>query len=212
VCFPGAVYHVMARGNNRQPIFLEPADFQQFLRQLARYRERWQFRIHAYVLMPNHVHLLLEVNADATISRIMQIVTSMYARYFGAKHQKVGHVFQGRFRSRLVQTDTYLLAASRYIHLNPVKAGLCEDPLGYPWSSYGAYSNERHDPLQLSETGRILSMFGPERDAQRSMYKEFVQHSRRWDHGLEQAVESYVARGGKRGPKIVSETIVRKGL
>ena len=175
VCFDGALYHVTTRGDNREPVFLDATDYQHFLRLLGRYKERFRFTLHAYALMPNHIHLIVEPAAGTTVSRIMQCLTITYTKWFNRRHGRVGHVFQGRFHSRLIEQDAYLLVASRYVHLNPVRARLVRRPADYAWSSYRAYQQSLGDPLCLVDTATLLSLVDPgTREPQRA-YQEFVE-------------------------------------
>lgn len=178
VCFDGALYHVTTRGDNREAVFLADDDYQRYLLFLCHYKERFQFTLHAYVLMPNHVHLLLEPAAGTTISRIMQCLTITYTKWFNHQYGRVGHVFQGRFHSRLIQEDRYLLVASRYVHLNPVRAKLVARPAGYAWSSYPAYLKPPRNPLGLVDTATVLSLAGLNAPEPRRAYQEFVEHGK----------------------------------
>ncbi len=132
--FPGAYYHVMGRGNAQQRIFLDDIDRGEFLRLLALAARRYAFAYHAYALMPNHYHILLET-AEGGLSRGLQLINGVYSQFFNYRYDRVGHVFQGRFKALLIDGNAYWLAVSRYIHQNPVKAGLVEKPWDYPWSS-----------------------------------------------------------------------------
>lgn len=178
VCFDGAIYHVTARGNNRETVFLEGSDYRRYLDLVARYKARFHFRLHAYALMPNHVHLLLAPAPGTTISHLMQCLTIAYTKWFNRRHGRVGHVFQGRFHSRLIAEDAYLLVASRYVHLNPVRAKLTPHPAAYPWSSYRAY----HDPLpparRLVDIETVLSLVDPGTSDPRNAYRRFVESLR----------------------------------
>ncbi len=136
--FEGALYHVITRGNNRQAIFKDEADYRTFLGLLERGKQKHPFYLYAYVLMPNHVHLLLERQTDS-LSRIMQRLLTGYAQYWNRKYRKVGHVFQGRYKAILCQKDAYLSELVRYIHLNPVRAKMVRRPEDYVWSSHRAY-------------------------------------------------------------------------
>lgn len=170
IWFPGACYHIVVRGNRQQDIFYEPVDRLMYLDKLRRVKTRTGFKLHSYVLMTNHVHLLLETG-EISISEIMRDINSFYTREFNKKYELVGHLFQGRYRSILVEQDTYLLEVSRYIHLNPVRAKIVTRPEDYPWSSYRGYIYGGDD-LVYSET--ILSMVGsPERAV--NQYKSFVE-------------------------------------
>ena len=136
--YSGAFYHIIVRGNQRQNIFLEDADRLEYLERLKRYKKKCGFVLYAFVLMSNHVHLLLETPKDP-IARIMQMLNFTYTQYFNKKYNKVGHLFQGRYKSYLCDKDNYLLGLVRYIHKNPVRAGLVENPDEYSWSSQGDY-------------------------------------------------------------------------
>jgi putative transposase len=135
---PGLLYHVMARGNNGQRIFLGREDYEAFLRLLQTTRERHPFLLYAYVLMPDHFHVLVEVGKTPT-SRIMQAQLTGYARWFNRIHRRRGHVFQGRYKAILCDRDSYLLELVRYIHLNPVRAGLVRSPAAWKWSGHNEY-------------------------------------------------------------------------
>jgi REP element-mobilizing transposase RayT len=128
--FTGAFYHIIVRGNNKQSIFLDDQDRYKYLGLLERYKKQHGFIIYAYTLMNNHVHLLIET-LRTPISKIMQVINFTYTSYFNRKHKKVGHLFQGRYKSYLCDRDTYLLALVRYIHLNPVRAKLAKNPQEY---------------------------------------------------------------------------------
>lgn len=135
---PGLLYHLMARGNNGRRVFLTSADYEAFLTALQTTRERYPFALYAYVLMPNHFHLLLEVR-EAPTGRVMQALLTSYARRFNRVHRRYGHVFQGRYRAIVCERDRYLVELVRYIHLNPVRAGLVKRPGDWPWSGHGEY-------------------------------------------------------------------------
>ena len=174
VYFEGAVYHVTARGDNREPIFFDDEDRRVYLALLARYKRHFQFTLYAYALMPNHVHLVLKPASGTVISRIMQCFTIAYARTFNRRHGRVGHVFQGRFHSRLITEDVYLLVVSRYIHLNPVRAKLVRAPGDFVWSSYRAYQDGRSGD-DLTDTELVLGLVSPRSERQRQDYCTFVE-------------------------------------
>ena len=136
--YAGAFYHVICRGNQRQVIFRSDADRKYYLEQLEQYRQRYGFRVYAYVLMSNHVHLLIQTG-EAALSRIMQGLQLKYTRYYNSKYKKVGHLFQGRYKAILCDRQAYLLELVRYLHLNPGRMRRPIDPGEYPWSSHGAY-------------------------------------------------------------------------
>jgi REP element-mobilizing transposase RayT len=134
----GGVYHITARGNNFEPIFLDDADRYVYLRMLASVSTQLSIRLFAYVLMTNHVHLLWET-AHPNLSAAVHRLHGPYARYFNHRHEHWGHVFGQRFYGELITEDDHLLALSQYIPRNPVRAGLVDDPADYPWSSYPWY-------------------------------------------------------------------------
>ena len=170
----GGIYHITMRGNNRQPIFLDDADYQQYLLELHRAQCAEPYRLLAYALLPNHVHLLIETAPDGLPSAAIQRIGARYTRYFNARYGRVGHLYQGRFYSNFVGSEPYALEVTRYVHLNPVRAGLVGRPIEYPWSSYGVYLGVTQNRLDLVAPDRILSLFGA---AQRQVesYRRFVE-------------------------------------
>ena len=137
-------YHITSRGNERKDIFRKESDYLKFLEYVLKAKERHQFYLYAYVLMTNHYHLLIET-AKANLSRIMQNINTSYTTYHNVKYQRSGHLFQGRYKSIVVDKEEYYLELSRYIHLNPVRAGMVEMPQDYRWSSYLGYINNKGD-------------------------------------------------------------------
>lgn len=135
---PGLLFHVMARGNNDQKVFLGPADYEAFSNCLRNVRDRYPYYLYAYVLMPNHFHLLMEVS-DTPTGRIMQSLLTGYVRGFSRTHGRKGHLFQGRYKAIVCERDSYLLELVRYIHLNPVRAGLVRRPGEWKWSGHREY-------------------------------------------------------------------------
>lgn len=140
------VYHAIARGNNRDALFLSDMDRQTYLRLWRKYSRELEFDIYAYVLMTNHVHWLIRAGR-VPISTIIQAIHSVYARIFNQTHNRVGHVFQGRFESKVCTDEKYILSLCRYIHRNPLEAGLVKNLLEYPWSSYQDLCGKRIDSL-----------------------------------------------------------------
>jgi REP element-mobilizing transposase RayT len=153
--FPGAFYHIIVRGNQRQEVFIESQDKIEYLKRLKRYKKECGFILYAYVLMANHIHLLIETR-DTPISKIMQLINLTYTQYFNKKYNKVGHLFQGRYKSFLCDRDEYLLSLVRYIHLNPVRANLVKGPGEFRWSSHKDYLTEAKG---LVDTHRVLRVF-----------------------------------------------------
>ncbi len=165
--FAGALYHVTSRGNAREPIFTGDDDRRSFLGIVGKAIERHRWLCHAYCLMPNHYHLLVET-PEANLSRGMRHINGVYTQRFNRANHRVGHVLQGRFGAVLVERDTHLLELARYVVLNPVRAGLAARAEDYRWSSLPAVLGLAPVPEWL-ETRALLARFGP-----RERYLEFV--------------------------------------
>lgn len=166
VFLPGLLYHVIARGNQRKPTFLVERDYEAYLDRLARYQRRYAVALYAYCLMPNHIHLLLETS-EAPLAKFMQGLQQSYTQRFNRVHGQVGHVFQGRYRAIICERDEYLLTLIRYIHLNPVRAGLVRDPAAYRYSGHHAYLS--NDGASVVDPGPVLRLLGG-----RAAYRRFV--------------------------------------
>ena len=169
--YPGALYHVTSRGNGRADIFLDDQDRLTFLDILGDAAGRFGWRCHAYCLMDNHYHLLIET-PEANLSRGMRHVNGVYTQRFNRAHELVGHVFQGRFKAILVEREAYLLELSRYVVLNPVRAGLVRSAKDWRWSSYRATAGLKKGPNFL-HTKWILGQFG-KGDRGRTEYRRFI--------------------------------------
>ncbi len=169
--FAGALYHVIARGNHRNRIFLTPADYEKYISLVKRYKERYDFQLYAYALMSNHLHLLIETSA-IPLSHIMQGLQQTYTQFFNWKYGKVGHLFQGRYKAILCQKDVYLLELIRYIHLNPIRADVAKSLATYPWTSYNDYVKDKRD--NLIDTDFVLKQFGHDRKTARRYYQQFI--------------------------------------
>jgi REP element-mobilizing transposase RayT len=165
---PGLLYHVIVRGNQNRKTFLDERDYRTYLDLLVRYRQRYKFTIHAYCLMPNHVHLLLE-SGDQSLGKFMQGLQQSYSQHFNLRHRKVGHVFQGRYKAIVCQKDAYLLELIRYIHLNPVRAALVRDPERYLYSGEKAYWDGK--VTEAVDPRRILALLGG-----KAGYRRFVRN------------------------------------
>lgn len=170
--FPGAVYHVTSRGDRREPIFFEDGDREVFLGLLGREVQQQGWWLYAYCLMDNHYHLLVET-PEPNLSRGMRRLNGVYTQAFNRRHGLVGHLFQGRYKAIVVDRDSYLLELSRYVVLNPVRAGLVEDPADWVWSSYGATVGVAPAPDWLA-AGALLRLFRKGVAAARRTYARFV--------------------------------------
>jgi putative transposase len=169
--YPGALLHVIVRGNNRQEIFHDDEDRRAYLERLGLYLGEARVTIYCFCLMPNHVHLLVEVG-ECPLSQVLHRLLTWHARYHSVKYKRVGHLFQGRYKAILCDKDAYLLELVRYIHLNPVRAGVVTDPREYWWSSHRAYLGEVRYPRLNTEF--VLSQFAPGRGKAQRLYEDFV--------------------------------------
>lgn len=170
--FAGAYYHVTSRGDRQEPIYEDDEDREAFLRTLAEVVDRFNWRCHAYCLMTNHYHLVVET-PDGNLSRGMRQLNGVYTQASNRRHGRVGHLFQGRFKAILVDKDSYLLELTRYVVLNPVRAGMVESPGEWYWSSYRAMVGEAPAADWLATDG-LLAQFGTRRNEARRRYRQFV--------------------------------------
>ena len=169
--FEGALFHVITRGNQRQKIFRDDKDYRKYLEILSGYRKQYHYRLYSYVLMSNHVHLLIETQ-DVPLSRIQQGINQRYTMYFNRKYKTVGHLFQGRYKAILCDRETYLLLLIKYIHLNPVRAKIVKLPEEYRWSSHRDYRNAtKADTIDVDQ---VLRMFSEDKAQARVLYREFM--------------------------------------
>ncbi|MBI1870685.1 MAG: transposase [Chlamydiae bacterium] len=156
--YPDAVYHVMNRGTARQKVFLEKEDYENFLRLLEELRRRWAVQVFAYALMGNHYHLCLQT-PEGNLSRVMRHLDGIYTQRFNRAHRRDGALFRGRYKAIVVEAEEYLGAVVRYIHLNPVEAGLVIDPRDYEWSSHKEYMNKKQS--WVGKERLLKSLEGP---------------------------------------------------
>jgi putative transposase len=180
--FPGALYHVTSRGNERKAIFRDDGDRTRFLERLAAVVARQRLRIHAYALMRNHYHLLVET-PEGNLARALAQLNGTYTQEFNRRHHRSGHLLQGRYKAILVDKDAYLLELSRYIHLNPVRAGEVRTAWKYPWSSAAAYVGKVAAAACLT-VEEVLGAFSPRPSVARQRYAAFLAE------GVAQAVAS----------------------
>jgi len=165
-------YHIYNRGNNKQEIFYDGNDYVRYLRKLTEFSKRHQISILAYCLMPNHIHLLVRQDTDSPLTHFIHRLHTAYTMYFNKRHEKVGHLFQGPFKAKIIESDEYLVHLSRYIHINPCPE-IVKKPEDYTWSSYLSYIGTKTDGL--IETQVILSYFGSNLKKAASGYRLFVE-------------------------------------
>jgi REP element-mobilizing transposase RayT len=169
--YEDAVYHITARGNDRKRIYFSEADYRKFLECIAEAKKKFGILLHCYALMSNHYHLIIET-PEANLSKTMHHISSAYTSYINRKRKRSGHLFQGRYKALVVSKDNYLFELSRYIHLNPVRAGIVQRPEEYPYGSYKAYINKGNDNL-LSQ-GLILGFSGRNVAQAKNEYRKYV--------------------------------------
>ena len=184
------------RGNAKEAVFRDDDDRRTVLSVLRHVLDRYGWLLYTYCLLGNHYHLVIETPLP-NLSVGMRQLNGLYARRFNRRHGRVGHVFQARFRSVLVESESYLLEVCRYVVLNPVRAGLCDDPADWPWSSYNATAGTAAAPVPLA-LDRLLGAFAPTRRLARRRYREFVLK------GLEEVLEDCI-----RGERLGDEPFLR---
>jgi putative transposase len=190
ITFPGAFYHITSRGNERKNVFKSRRDREKFLEYFESAVVRYDAVIHAYCLMDNHYHILLET-PSGNLSQIMRHINGAYTNYFNTKRRRAGHLFQGRYKSILVDIDEYAKELSRYIHLNPVRAKIVESPEEYEWSSFNYYTGNKKSPEWLYKDF-ILGYFGKKVKTAQKGYKRFVEQlvKEKYDNPLDRVVSS----------------------
>jgi len=194
--FPGALYHVTARGDRREDIFVDDTDRARLLAVVAQGLMRFDARLLSYCLMSNHYHFVVHTQA-ANLSLLMRHINGVYSQAFNRRHGKVGHLFQGRFKAILVDRDAYMLEVCRYVELNPVRAGMVAAPSDWPWSSYRAHVGQASGVVWLDTPGLHGYLLGADalspydvRHAQR-LYAELVEAGRDvklWDEALNRQI------------------------
>ena len=170
--FEGAFYHVLTRGNQKQKIFLNEEDFSKYLQILTDYKKRYRFLLYAYVLMPNHVHLLMETR-EISLSKILQGINQRYTMYFNWKYDTVGHLFQGRYKAILCDKNEYLLNLIKYIHYNPVRAELAGSLDQYLWSSHRNYMRMKSSGIVDKQL--VFDIFSENQGRARKLYRKFME-------------------------------------
>jgi REP element-mobilizing transposase RayT len=198
--FPGAVYHVTSRGNERRPIVRDDQDREMFVQILARVVLKFGLQLYAWVLLDNHWHTFCRT-PEPNLSRAMKMLNQLYAEYFNWRYHRVGHLFQGRYKAFLVDSDTYFREVARYVVLNPVRAGMRKTAVGYKWSSYRATAGLEDAPAWLA-VNELLDAFDCfDRQNARTLYREFVAAGRKEDDLMDRIIgqlvlgsEAFVAR------------------
>lgn len=171
---PEGIYHIMCKSISEVDLFKDDEDKLKYLSLVKKYQKTYEFRVYGYCLMDNHLHLIIDANGS-DISRIMHSINFSYAQYFNRRHKRHGHLFQDRFKSKMVKDERYLLALSAYVHNNPTDIkGYEKEPEKYEFSSLSIYLGLRHDPYELVDDGFIMGVFGKNSQSARENYIELV--------------------------------------
>lgn len=194
IMLAGECYHTYARGNEKKEIFRDNDDRYKFVNLVGKAKKKYSFILYAFVLMPNHYHLLLETSAP-NLPDIMKFINASYSTYFNWKHKRVGHLFQGRYGCQLVEKHPFLPELTRYIHLNPVKAKLCKKIGEYKWSSYHEYCGRKG--FGLSEIGWMIKKYGPKKEEAIEKYKMFLSEKAGTEAIETGLLESFVMGGNE---------------
>jgi putative transposase len=191
--FPGAYYHIISRGNNRQSIFFDDFDRLLFLRILGRTQRSYSWKCFAYVLMNNHYHLFIQIS-KCNLSEGMRDINGIYTQKINKRHKRIGHIFQGRYKSILVDSDSYFTELTRYILLNPIRAGIATQVDTWPWSSYHNMFNNKFPYLKI-ETHSILENFSLNSHEAHRIFLEFL------NDGITKSTSLPLPTGNILGPK-----------
>ncbi len=192
----GYIYHVLSRGNNGQGVFKDERDFKRYLDLILHYKEKFKFKLYHYVLMANHVHLVIEPLVDGgDLSEIMKGINLSYALYYKRKYDYKGHFWQDRYKSIIIGRDNYLLACGSYVELNPVRAGIVADPGQYPWSSYKVYGLGKLDVLV--DEHPIYELLAEDETKRRKKYREFVRGMIKAKEAMKGEMEKRLIYGGR---------------
>jgi len=204
---PGVPLHIIQRGNNRQACFYAPEDYRFYLEWLGECADKAQCRIHAYVLMTNHVHLLLSSSKPEGAGVLMKALGQRYVQYINRTYHRSGTLWEGRFRSCLVQEEAYLMASQRYIELNPVRAGMVRHPADYLWSSYRI--NAQGEASELIKPHRLYKALGRDEADRLKAYRQLFRHELDPEvmDAIRSATNGNYALGNERFARQVSEAL-----
>ncbi|MFA5094153.1 MAG: transposase [Candidatus Omnitrophota bacterium] len=185
----GGIYHILNRGHNKDKIFAAPEDYNTFKKIIERYKERFFFDLYHYCIMPNHFHLLIKIANAEDMSRLMKGVCQSYANYYKMKYEHIGYLFQNRYKSILIDDDSYLLECARYIERNPVRAEIVEIISDYRWSSYNYYASGFCDSLITADP--LFGTLADSTTTRRSSYVEYVSKPRPYEAIVDEKLSSF---------------------
>jgi putative transposase len=190
-------YHVLTRGNNRQDVFEDEEDFRKYLELLLRYKDKYHFKLYHYVLMTNHVHLVIEPTEDGgSLSEIMKGINLAYAQHYKRKYNHTGHFWQDRYKSIIISKDEYLLACGSYVELNPVRAKIVEDPKDYRWSSYQAYGYGKKD--EVVDVHPVYLRLSEDEIERRKKYRQFIRMMLKEKEAMKGEMDRRIVYGSER--------------
>lgn len=172
VIIDGGTYHVLTRGNNGQAVFHDDVDYKRYLKLLSSYAREYQLKMYHFALMPNHVHLVLQVTDGLALSKAMHGLNLSYSLYYRKRYKYLGHLWQGRFKNLFIDRESYLLECGRYVELNPVRANLARDPGEYAWSSYRTYAEGLENPLIAANP--LYEQLGVSTELRQQAYRQFI--------------------------------------
>ena len=207
-------YHVMIRGNERKNLFLDNEDKVRFLDTLYEKNKEQNYEVLAYCLMDNHVHLLINEGRDE-IARVMKRINVSYAYYFNKKYKRVGHLFQDRYKSEIIDSDSYLLSAARYIHRNPVKAAITNQAAQYEWSSYNSYVRQNTYLNSIVHKDVILELFSPDRQRAIELFIEYTNKDSEdqfLEYKEEEPIQEKSIQNGREAKAVIQEYLGGNGL
>ncbi|MFW6134169.1 MAG: transposase [Elusimicrobiota bacterium] len=200
-----SIYHVMVRGNNKNAIFHEEKDYKYYLKLLNKVKEKYEIEIYHYVLMNNHVHIIMKVKKGKELGKVMKSLNLGYTQYYRKQYGGIGHFFQDRYKSFIIQEGKYLLECGKYVELNPVKAGIAKKPTGYKWSSYKNYISGKIDEF-IDIDPEYISL-SKNKDKRKIIYKDYVE-----SNDEEQRDEKRFFNVGAYGSKQYIKNLMKKGL
>jgi putative transposase len=199
---PGVAAHIIQRGNNRVACFKEDGDFLVYLAHLRHLSEKYECAVHAYCLMTNHVHLLVTPNEAGACTSLMRDLGQRYVQYFNRRHARSGTLWEGRYRSCVVESSRYVLGCYRYIELNPLRAGMVHHPSSYLWSSYAVNSGMRGDPL-IAPHAEFFAL-GTDAGKRHAAYRALFEHT------LDEALQKTIRNATNGGYPLASDTFIAK--
>ncbi|HER24088.1 MAG TPA: chromosomal replication initiator DnaA [Candidatus Atribacteria bacterium] len=210
IAYENALYHITSRGQRRENIFFDDKDKNTFIRKSDETFTKYGITCYAYCLMDNHYHLFIKT-AKPNLSQALHYLNTSYANWFGSRYQMIGSLFQGRFKSILVDADSYALILSAYMHLNPIRAGIVSKLEDYPWSSYLDYLGLRKSQMVNLDPSLVLHYFSADATLSTKKYKEYLWQNQSMEDPLKQSYHN-IALGDDHFIKLLKSRIAKKGL